>query len=120
MGDEVVSESCNDTIGAIQLDYPPLLEEVSQLQRYVLKKRSRGQEPTADELLSACSKGLLVGNGNAPGYAGLDDLRKFLKDLPTPFEFTRDLMAHTLGLRRSTIDTFLKPNRKKRKKSGPH
>ncbi len=117
MGDEVVSESGNDTVGAIQLDYPLLLEEVSQLSRYVSKKRSRGQEPTADELLSACSKGLLVGDGNAPGYAGPEDLKKFVKDLPAPFEFTRDLIAHTLGLSRSTIDTFLKPNRKKRRKS---
>lgn len=52
-GDETVLEAdSNKTTTDVQLDYPPLLEEVRQLDRYVASKRNRGQEPTADEVMA--------------------------------------------------------------------
>ena len=122
IGDEVVQDRrSNHTVGDIQIDYPLLLAEVYQLGQYVSTKRKRGQDPSTDEVLQVFSgKGILVGDDKTPGYATRLDVEGYLQTLrpgPTPFEFARNLMAKAWTLERSTIDSYLKPNRKKTKKS---
>lgn len=117
--DEVVlGAPSNNTAADVKHDYPILLGEVRQLDQYVSIKVKRGHKPTADQLMTAFSEKtvLLVGNQRAPGYVALADLDEFCAKRPKIFDFTRDLMAKAWGLTRSTIDTLLKPNRKKPKK----
>jgi hypothetical protein len=117
IGDEVVVESSNNTVGAVKLDYPVLFEEVHQLDRFVSSKRKTGSEPSADDVIAAFSgRGILVGDEQNPGYAKHSDIEKFLRERPTLFEYARNLLADRWGLKPQTIDSYLKPSRGKRKK----
>ena len=120
INDEVVlGAPSNNTAVDIQHDYPVLLGEVRQLDQYVsIKVKNRGQKPTADQLMTAFSDKtvLLIGSQDSPGYAAPADLDEFLVRHPKIWDFARDLMAKAWGLRRSTIDTLLKPHRTKTKK----
>jgi len=116
IGDEVLHESSNNTISAVQHDYPVLHEEVIQLRQYKLKKEAKGHTPTVDEVMRDFQgQGILIGDSKTPGFAARDDIEEFLEGNFSPGYFARELMAKRLDLTRDTLDTYLKPHRNKSK-----
>jgi len=116
LGDEVIqAENSANTVSDVQNDHQILLDEVRQLDHYVLIKTQRNQTITAYQVIQACSQlRCLFGDGTFVGYATHYDIEEFLKNRPSNFDFARNLLGKALKLQRSTIDTLLKPSRKKK------
>src|SRR5712691_5939499 len=110
----VLGGRSNDTVGDLQSDYEPLFWSLRELEQYVSQRRSQQVTPTlADVKRDFCDQHILVGAGTAPGYATDSDLEEFLKANPAPGKFAKELMARRWRLTLSTIETNLKPHRKK-------
>jgi hypothetical protein len=120
VGDEVIhGQKSANTITELQMDYPALLDEVRQVEQYVSIKMGRGLKPTAEEVIKAFDgkAPFLLGDATKPGYATSKDIEEFVESRESNFSFTRNLMAKGWSLTRSVIDTYLKPSRKRDKKS---
>lgn len=121
IGEEVLHDGkSNDTVGDLRKEYPVLLKEVGELEQYVRIKTKRATLPTADEVIADFQgNGILVGDGKVGGYEGYatrQDIAEYLQSDASNFKFARDLIAKAWNLKRSTVDTYLKPTRSKRKK----
>jgi hypothetical protein len=105
----------NNTVGDLQSDYKPLSWSLRELEQYISQKRSQKVEPSLDDVKrDFCGQHILVGDGAAPGYATDSDLNEFLNTNPAPVKFAKELMARRWNLTLSTIETDLKPHRKKK------
>jgi hypothetical protein len=111
----VLGGPSNDTVGDIQSDYQPLFWSLRQLSQYAAQKRAKKAEPTlADVKRDFGRDRILLGDSTGPGYATDSDLEEFLKTNPAPSKFAKELMARRWELALSTIETDLKPHRKKK------
>lgn len=117
-GDAIVlGAQSNDTVGDVQSDYKALSWSLRELGQYVSQKRTRLQkaDPTVVDIKrDFTSEHILLGDGTGPGYASDSDLEKFLKTNPAPGKFAKELVARAWNLDPSTIDTYIKPHRKKK------
>jgi hypothetical protein len=119
VGDEVIhGQKSSNTVSDLQTDYP-VFNEVRQLEQYISIKMKRDSKPTADEVVRAFEgkAPCLFGDGHISGYATPKDIEELLESKESNFSFTRNLMAKGWNLKRSAIDSYLKPGRKKNKKS---
>jgi hypothetical protein len=118
VGDEVIhGQKSSNTVSDLQIDYPVLLDEVQQVEQYIsIKMRRRSCKPTAEEVIKAfCGKApFLLGDATTPGYATHKDIEELIESSKSNFDFTRDLMAKGWNLKRNTIDSSLKPGRRKK------
>jgi hypothetical protein len=111
----VYGDPSNDTVGDLQSDYPVLFWSLRELEQYVWQKRARQLTPTLDDVKRDFrGQRILVGDDTAPGYATDSDLEEFLSNNPAPGKFAKELLARRWNLTPSTIETNLKPHRKKK------
>lgn len=111
----VLGGPSNNTVGDLQSDYKPLSWCLRELEQYVSQKRLQHVEPTLSDVKRDFQRQhVLIGDGTDPGYATDSDLNEFLNTNPAPVKFAKELMARRWNLTPSTIETNLKPHRKKR------
>jgi hypothetical protein len=117
VGDEVIhGQKSSNTVAELQTDYPMLLDEIRQAEQYISIKMRRGCKPTPEEVIKAFDgkASFLLGDATRPGYATHKDIEEFIESRTSNFEFTPNLMAKGWNLSRSTIDSSLKPGRRKK------
>jgi hypothetical protein len=111
----VLGGPSNNTVGDLQSDYPALIWSLRELEQYTWQKRARKLTPTLNDVKRDFrGQQILVGNDTAPGYATDSDLEEFFSTNPAPGKFAKELMARRWNLTPSTIETDLKPHRKKK------
>ena len=111
----VLGGPSSDTVGDRKSDYPALFWPLRELEQYGWQKRAQQLAPTLNDLKRDFrGQQILVGDSTAPGYATDSDLEEFLSTSPAPGKFAKELMARRWNLTSSTIETNLKPHRKKK------